>query len=189
MTEPIYFDELYARSRDPWGLATEPYEARKYALTMASIPRVRYRRAFEPGSSIGVLTELLAGRCDELLAWDGAAAPLVQARERVDDHEHVTIQQARVPGRWPAGNFDLVVVSELLYFLDAADRATLAQQVVGSLEPGGHLVAVHWRHGFDEASSDGDQAHAELARVAGLERRVEHVERDFLLDVWERLGA
>jgi len=183
-----YFDELYARTDDPWGLASEPYELRKHALTVAALPHRRYRRAFEPGCAIGVLTALLAERCDELVAWDGAAAAIDQARDRVRA-EHVRLELARVPGCWPDGGFDLVVVSELLYFLSPADRTTLYAQVCASLEPGGHLIAVHWRHAFAEATGTGDEAHREIAGVGGLCRRVEHVERDFLLGVWERTGT
>lgn len=189
MTDATYFDKLYARTDDPWGLSTEPYEARKYALTLAALPRQHYRRVFEPGCAIGVLTALLARRCDELLAWDGAAAALEQAQTRVGHLDHVTLAQTRVPGDWPAGRFDLMVVSELLYFLDAGARAVLLQQALSSLEPGGHLIAVHWRHGFDEASGTGEQAHAELADAGGLRRLVTHTERDFLLGVWELLDA
>lgn len=185
MTDPTYFDELYDRNADPWGLASEPYEQRKHALTTAVLPRPRYRRAFEPGCAIGVLTGRLAERCDELLAWDGAAAAVRQARERVQ-HPHVHIEQHRVPQRWPGGRFDLVVVSELLYFLAPDDRQDLYARARNGLEPSGHLVAVHWRHPFAEAPSTGDEAHAELAAARGLRQVVEHVERDFLLGVWER---
>ena len=61
-------------------------------------------------------------------------------------------------------------------------------RTLGSLEPGGHLMAVHWRHPFAEAPSSGDEVHAELASAPGLERLVEHVEHDFLLGVWQRTG-
>lgn len=188
MTAPSYFDELYARTDDPWGLATAAYEARKYALTMAVLPHRRYRRAFEPGCAIGVLTGLLASRCAALLAWDGASRALEQARQRVRE-PHVTFEQAHVPGEWPPGRFDLVVCSELLYFLDADDRAAFRARCLESLEPDGHLIAVHWRHAFAEASGDGDAAHAELAGTAGLQRVVHHVEPDFRLDVWQRAGV
>ena len=60
--------------RGPWGFADRWYEQRKYALTVASLPRPRYRRAFEIGCSVGVLTALLGERCGELLAVDVAAA-------------------------------------------------------------------------------------------------------------------
>jgi hypothetical protein len=51
-----YFSDRYAASADPWGLAERWYESRKYALSLALLPRERYRAAFEPGCSIGVLS-------------------------------------------------------------------------------------------------------------------------------------
>ncbi len=61
-TDRQYFVDLYASDPDPWRLATSWYERRKYALTVDALPNERYRRAFEPGCSIGVLSELLAPR-------------------------------------------------------------------------------------------------------------------------------
>ena len=89
MSQPVpsltvsYFDALYAASPDPLDFETSPYEAEKYAATLAALPRPRYRRALEVGCAIGVLTALLAPRCDALLALDGAEAALDRARRRV----------------------------------------------------------------------------------------------------------
>ena len=52
-----YFDRMYSESVDPWQLQSRWYEQRKYAITLALLPYARYRHAFEPGCSIGVLTE------------------------------------------------------------------------------------------------------------------------------------
>ena len=79
-----YFDAMYARSADPWQLADRWYERRKYAITMAMLPLPRYRHAYEPGCSVGVLTELLAARCDHVTATDVAEAALAATAERLD---------------------------------------------------------------------------------------------------------
>ena len=77
MTEPGslpagYFEALYAAAPDPWDFEGSDYERGKYAATLAALPQPRYARALEVGCSIGVLTALLAPRCDRLLAvWDG----------------------------------------------------------------------------------------------------------------------
>jgi hypothetical protein len=55
-----YSDEQYAPGRDPWGFEGRWYERRKYACTMAALSRECSERAFEPGCSVGVLSELLA---------------------------------------------------------------------------------------------------------------------------------
>ena len=62
-TDRTYFEQIYDHDPDPWGFESRWYEHRKYALTMAALPEPHYRSAFEPGCSIGVLTDLLAPRC------------------------------------------------------------------------------------------------------------------------------
>jgi len=54
-----HFDKLYADKPDPWGLAAKWHDRRKYAITVASLPRQRYRNCYEPGCSIGELTRML----------------------------------------------------------------------------------------------------------------------------------
>jgi 2-polyprenyl-3-methyl-5-hydroxy-6-metoxy-1,4-benzoquinol methylase len=181
VTDPGYFEQLYADSDDPWQLAERHYEQRKYDLTLAALPRLRYGRAFEPGCSIGVLTRLLAGRCDELVATDPVSRALETAQSTVEA-PHVAFSRGRVPDDWPDGSFDLIVLSELLYYLSAAERLEVRAAAVRSLAPHGHLVLVHWRHSFEVATCRGDEAHAEM-RGDDLVAVVEHVETDFRLDV------
>jgi trans-aconitate methyltransferase len=168
MTLPrSYFDALYAENPDPWGFGSRWYEARKYALTLAVLPLARYRRAFEPGCSIGVLTRSLAGRCDAVVGMDASADALEAAADRVPPN--VELVQAVVPQDWPEGTFDLVVLSEVAYYLDDADLDHLVERVTASLEPRGHLIAVHWRPIVPDYPSDGEAVHARLvAHFASL---------------------
>lgn len=185
MTSPDYFEDLYAASDDPWKLAERAYEHRKFGVTMASLPRQRYARAFEPGCSIGVLTARLAERCDALLATDPVASALERARRDVPA-PHVAFQQARLPDDWPDGQLDLIVLSELLYYLSEPQRLQVMAHVMGSLAPEGDLVLVHWRWPFEVATCTGDAAHAEVAACPGLVKVVEHLEEDFRLEVFRR---
>ena len=139
-----YFSDIYASDPDPWGFTTSPYERDKYTATLAALPRARYRAAFEPACSIGVFTHALSERCDRLLATDLVAAAVTAARARCADRPHVEIRQGAVPADWPEGRFDLIVLSEFLYFLAPADLAALAQRVGDAIEPGGDIVLVHW---------------------------------------------
>jgi SAM-dependent methyltransferase len=142
--DAAYFDALYADNPDPWGFATSPYERAKYDATLAAMPPGRFRSALEIGCSIGVFTRRLAERCDRLLAVDLSAAALARARATCDGLTNVTIEQRAVPAEWPEGSFDLILVSEVLYFLDAADVARTATRAAASLKPGGCLVTVNW---------------------------------------------
>ncbi len=182
MTAADYFDGLYAATEDPWRLASSAYEARKYAATVAAVPG-RPARVLEPGCSIGVLTDLLAARCDELVAMDLSQAAVRTARERVAHHPHVHVGVGAVPGDWPDGRFDLVVLSELLYYLSHDDRLRTVDLALGSLAPGGHLLAVHWRHPFAEAPTDGDAVHDALAADGRFTVERHEVDPDYRLDL------
>ncbi|WP_306208798.1 SAM-dependent methyltransferase [Actinoplanes sp. RD1] len=190
MSTPIsYFERMYAASADPWDFEHRWYDARKHALTAAALPRRRYRSGFEPGCSTGMLTARLAERCDRLLAVDAVPAAAATAASRVGDLGNVTVGTARMPDDWPEGPFDLVVLSELGYYFDHETLGSLAGSAVRSLEPGGDLVAVHWRWPVEEHTLTGDDVHAVLNAVPSLARLARHEEADFLLEVWTRTPA
>lgn len=187
MTLPAdYFDRLYTAAHDPWSLASRWYEQRKYAITVSALPRERYRYGLEAGCSIGVLTNLLAERCEHLLAVDIAAAAVHTADVRTRHLPHVTVEQRRLPDDWPAGRYDLVVLSEMGYYLNTADLGHLLLRAAAALEPAGTLLAVHWRHPVSDYPSTGDDVHRALAAQPGLTRTVRHEELDFLLEVYVR---
>jgi len=181
-----YFDAMYEAAPDPWGFEDRWYEQRKYAISLAQLPDRRYARAFEPGCSIGVLTAMLAGRCDRVLACDVAAGAVQAAARRTRDLPHVLVEQRPIPGQWPSGSFDLIVFSEVLYYFGDRDLEQVLDRGVRALEPGGTLLAVHWRHPVTEYPRSGDDVHRALAARAGLARLVRHQEEDFLAEVYRR---
>lgn len=186
-----YFDELYRWAEDPWGFEHRWYEERKRALTLAALPQRRYGSAFEPGCSIGVLTEALATRCDVLLASDPSEQALTAARRRMAGAPHVVLRRQALPGGWPPGEFDLVVLSELLYYLDPQDLADVAGRAVRSVAAGGTLLTVHWRHPVEDYPTTGDAAQQAVHRAAAgrLVRTVQHLEDDLALTVHVRPAA
>lgn len=184
-----FFDEFYAGSPDPWGFETRWYEARKRAVTLAALPLPRYGAALELGCSIGVLSRDLADRCDTLLATDINEQALAVARDRLAGLPGVTVERRTLPSDWPAGTFDLVVLSEIGYYCSPADLAELLERCRQSLGPNGALVACHWRHPVGEYPLGGDEVHAALAALPGLDRTVRHLERDFVLEVYEPAPA
>ncbi|MGP8008847.1 MAG: SAM-dependent methyltransferase [Acidimicrobiales bacterium] len=184
-TSRQYFEKMYARSVDPWEFATSDYERRKYALTVASLPNDRYANAFEPGCSVGVLTEQLATRCNRLLAVDIIAAPLHSAARRLQSKRHVRFEELTIPLEWPDEIFDLIVLSEVAYYFDTEALNQIVHHIVDSTEYGAHVVGVHWR-GLTDYPLTGDQAHAEIDRSRSLRLVVHHIEDEFVLDVWER---
>jgi len=184
VTLPVsFFDGMYAAAEDPWSMRTRWYERRKYALTTAVLPRERYGDGLEVGCSVGELTARLADRCDRLTGWDASAAAVDRATRRVAGDQHVRIEQAAVPDA-PLPQVDLLVLSEVLYYLDPTDLQRVTDQVRTAVRPGGTVVAVHWRHLVPEYPQTGDAVHEALRAALPWPRVAAHEEPDFLLDCW-----
>jgi SAM-dependent methyltransferase len=178
-----YFDGLYAAADDPWSMRSRWYEQRKYALTTAVLPQARYADALEVGCSVGELTAALAGRCDRLTGWDVSAAAVERARARTAGLPGVRVERRSMPGD-PLPPSDLLVLSEVLYYLGSGDLAAVVGQLPGAVRPGGTLVAVHWRHPVADYPQTGDAVHAALREALDWPRVAVHEEPDFLLDCW-----
>jgi SAM-dependent methyltransferase len=185
-TPDAYFEQLYSGSEDPWSLDGQWYVRRKYDHTLAVLPRRRYRSAFEPGCSVGVLTTELAERCDSLLATDrvAAAAELTAARTR--HLTNVRVRRLAIPDEWPEGRFDLIVLSELLYYFDDRTLRDVLNQTVEALEPGGTLVTVHWNHPAPEHHRTGRTLAPVLSAIPGLTLLTDCRDPDFTLHVLGR---
>ncbi|AIB36776.1 MULTISPECIES: SAM-dependent methyltransferase [Pseudomonas] len=184
-----YFDQLFAGNDDPWAFRQRWYERRKRALTLALLTRARYTSVFEPGCANGELSFELAARCDRLLCCDTASAAVALARSRLLGFSHAQVQQSRLPEQWPTGQFELIVLSELCYYLDADDLCALIDRARASLTVDGQLLACHWRPVIEGCPHTGEQVHALLHERLDMPRVATHHEHDFLLDLWSRDGT
>jgi cyclopropane fatty-acyl-phospholipid synthase-like methyltransferase len=183
-----YFDRMYADTDDPWQLSTRWYEQRKYAITLALLPHRRYRHAFEPGCSIGALTELLAQRCDQVTAVDVADAALRTADARLRDaglRDQVTLERSSLDDPWPPGPFDLLVLSEVAYYLEAGTLTAVLRRECRGLRPGATVVAAHWRHAVADYPLTGDEAHAVIAQTPGLTPLGCYRDSDVVIEVFD----
>ena len=187
-TPPDYFEALYSADADPWDFATSSYERQKYQATLQALPQDRYGRALEIGCSIGVLTDLLAPRVDALLALDVDQKTLERAAARNAHHGHVRFERRVVPADWPKDSFDLIVLSEVLYFLSPDDVVETAVRACTDLAPGGCIALVNWT-GPTNYPCGGDQA-AELfvATAPHLQHRHRR-EAEYRLDVLTKPGT
>lgn len=186
---PDYFQQLFDASDDPWSFRTRWYEKRKRELTMAILPRQRYQRAFEPACANGELSVLLAERSESLLCQDIVEKAVMLARRRLSHLPHVRVEQARIPDDWPDGTFDLIVLSEIGYFLDSEAWHQVIEKTLLSLGPGGSVLACHWLHPIEGCSQNGREVHATLAKQLPLKRYSRYEEADFLLEYWSRMPA
>lgn len=184
-----YFEGLFQDSDDPWAFRQRWYERRKRALTLAALPCERYTAIFEPGCANGELSLELAGRCEHLVCCDISSRAVELARKRLASFSHATVLHARLPHQWPAGQFDLIVFSELGYYLDSEDLHRWIDCALASLTSTGQLLACHWRPDIEGCPLNASQVHQTLAERLQMHRLLAHHEDDFLMDLWSRDSA
>jgi nodulation protein S (NodS) len=179
---------MYTESADPWQLQSRWYEQRKYAITLALLPYARYRHAFEPGCSVGVLTEQLVRRCDHVTATDVAVAALDANHHRLVGagcRDRVTLVRASLDEPWPATGCDLVVLSEVCYYIDPTVLRATVDREVPRLAPGATLLAAHWRHPVADYPMSGDRANDIIGATAGLHHIGGYHDADVVIDVFD----
>ena len=172
---------------DPWGTRTSWYERRKRDVVLACLPEQRYRHAAEPGCGTGELTRALAERCDAVTASDFTAAAVSATRDVTSGLTGVVVEQRALPdpGAVPDG-VDLVVCSEVLYYLDAADLDRVVERVAAAARPGADVVLVHWTGQAADAPHDAARTHRRFRDDPRFDTVVEHVDAQFLLHVVRR---
>ena len=137
-----YFEGKYQSDADPWQFKTSPYEREKYDRTLDALSKPLFDRGLEVGCSIGILTSRLAKRCHTLMAIDGSKTAIATARATCPGNVHLRI--GMLPQDFPSGQFDLILLSEVLYYFCATDLQIVANQCCQSLATGGEIVLCHW---------------------------------------------
>jgi SAM-dependent methyltransferase len=183
---PQYFIEQYKRVIDPWRYESSAYERRKYQATLDALPRARYRNALELACSVGVFTNMLAPRCDSLVAVDVSPEALQRAGNNCAHRRNVRFEQHTLPQDYPGGEFDLTTVCEMGYYFSIPDLAALRERVREHSADGAHVILVHWTPPVAGHASTAEEVHdvfracPDFVHVRGFTRET------YRLDVFER---
>ena len=185
-----YFKDVYAANEDPWNFETSAYEAAKYRVTLESLPREKYENALEIGCSIGVLTELLASRCSHLTATDVSQTALEKAADRCKNLEHVNFIILSFPQEIPANNYDLIMLSEVAYYLSPTDWKMGMQKLYSAMTSAAHLVLVHWLPEVHDYPQTGDEVHDSFREeMQNKMKNVFNIRKEkYRIDIWEKLA-
>ena len=149
-----YWEGLFARQPNPW-LYGNTYEQVKYEQTLSLVPQ-NISKALELACAEGFFTEKLASWVDQLLATDISQIAVERAARRCAQHKNVTYKRLDLIADELPPDLDLIVCSEMLYFM--GDRETLegaVQKLSSALKPGGYLLTAHANLIIDEPEKPG----------------------------------
>lgn len=185
-TSRAFFEEKYRNASDPWQFATSDYELNRYAAVLRALEMRRFRRAFEPGCSIGILTKSLASFCAHVEATDISDTAVGLARDRCRSVPNVLVSQGALPDALPEGFFDLIVLVEIGYYFPPTVLKRLIYSLTARLEHGGILLAEHWLGDSPDHRLHGDQVHELIRRADGLVHEVSQRHESFRIDRWSK---
>lgn len=154
MTDPcMFFDSLYRLKADPWNYSKSQYEIKKYGETLEIMVGQKYNRILEVGCAEGVFTRMLKDRGESILAVDVSETALERAQKRNSDIPCVQFRKLNIYEEEPGEKFDLIICSEVLYYLDDPQCITAARErFISWLNKGGHILLVHMRRLSDDNS-------------------------------------
>ncbi len=137
-------------------------EERVEAALLAMLGKKPFRSLLDLGTGTGRMIELLAPRATRAVGIDQSAAMLALARSRLDQAglRNVNLRQGDIYAPpVERDGYDLVVIHQVLHFLD--DPARALSEAARALAPGGRLVVV-----------DFDAHHEEFLRADFAHRRL-----------------
>lgn len=175
-SKKAWWDGVFA-SEDPFFFDSNPREALKYERTLALCGAGPFARALEIGCAEGAFTERLAPRCRKLDALDISAVAVQRAADRTRSLPGVSCERRTLPVEFEKEAFDLIVASDVLYYLSVSDLEAALSAFERALAPGGGLVFVHYAPPMG-AMLDGDEVHDALESLLTLEHT--HAERVLL---------
>lgn len=180
------FDDLYRADPDPFAVGSRWYEQRKIAAALAALTRPGYRQAWDSAAGTGHLALELSARCHGVLATDASEVAISRLRgvSAPALPDHVAVQRSALPDLPDqARSADLIVVSEVLYYLDDRDRAATLRMLCGREA---EILSVQWRHHPEDTHLSGADAARELDLAltgAAFTRAVWHEDTHFVLSV------
>jgi SAM-dependent methyltransferase len=185
-TSQAFFENMYRSDADPWDFASSRYERERYEILLRVLEGKRYRHAFEPGCSVGVLTHELAAICARVDAIDisPTAVKLAQARCRECPNAYIVCDSLSHP--IAEEMFDLVVFSEIGYYFEERALRDIVQRLVARMEPEGIMLASHWLGSSPDHVLSGDRVHQIIGELGGLNLLRGARYTDFRLDCWSR---
>ena len=180
------FERRYRQKPDPWDFATSSYELGRYDSMLNALSRATYRLIYEPGCSVGVLTERLSRIAERVIAADFAPSAVAQAQQRCARLWNVEFEVADVRHFVPAERPDLIVFSEIGYYFPVHEVGRIGRFLGEQLAPGGELLAVHWLGCSGDHVLHGDEVHEKLRETLPLAWITGARREGFRLDSWRK---
>lgn len=147
------FEKKFLDDPDPWNYANSPFEAYKRRILRQACGSRSFGRGLELACANGETSKVLSSLCLKLLALDGSPTVVAEANRRTKHLPNVTVAVANLPDDLPRQQFDLIIASEIFYYLRPLPLLRLMNGLYQNLAPSGRIVCLHHVIDFDDAAT------------------------------------
>jgi len=80
--------------------------------------------------------------------------------------------------------FDLIVISEVAYYLTYDELDEFIKKLKHALKPEGEILCCHWRHDIQDFELNAQQVHQSFQQYFPFHHYLSLNDPDFMVDVW-----
>lgn len=169
----LNFDAHYKRYTNPFSLKGKKYEKQKLSDTLRLISAPHIEIAIDYGCGIGDASIALSGRANRILSIDGSAVALERLGARIMGRrlKNIELRHATIDDPWPiatAERADLILASEVLYYLSASELRAIGPLFRSSLRDEGRMLTCHYRKPFHDRILENEEVHHILVCSMGV---------------------
>ena len=186
------FETRYRRSiPDAWGYENSEAHQNRFDSLLRILPDQVFDTAIELGCAEGHFTEKLARRCKRVIACDLSQRALARARKRLPGLA-VDWRQCDIRAGIPAEDPDLLIFSDVLYYLSPKEISEVIRDCSRKTRPGALLVfANEWSHHYRmmtpaERIRELIQSHASWNEIDSLSYTTSPNDGKLILALYER---
>jgi 2-polyprenyl-3-methyl-5-hydroxy-6-metoxy-1,4-benzoquinol methylase len=187
-----YFELKYLRG-NPYPVEIDPQEIEKFDRAFNCIKGRQYSSILEIGCGEGYFLEMYLLLSDRILATDISKLALKKAKERVGDKKNIEFRQFDIVRNNLDERFDLVICSEVLYYLTLDQLKSIIPKVFGYMKEDSNLLSIHARSLGDDASGVPYKAfgartiHQFLESAGGLKTLKRDILENYEIVLYQRL--
>ncbi len=134
---------------DSWGYFGDAGHQVRAERILAAFPDWPITNVLELGCAEGFLTEQLLARGISVTACDLSDEAVRRARERCHAYSHVTLVVQDIRRNLPRGQFDVCLLSDVLYYLSPSEIRKLSEDLAEVMNPRRRLVfANEWNPSY-----------------------------------------
>lgn len=171
------FAAKFGADDDPWRTFTNRDEAVKRAAILHALGPGPLGRVLELGSGNGSNSRAIAARALRLHATEGTAEGTGLTARAIAAWPRADAIRLALPSRFPASDYDAIVIAELLYYLSPRAMRHVADAVGQALRPGGRLVLAHHRIDYYDFTQHAAHIQQRFLRMTGLSWHIATVRR------------